>query len=150
LIFELSSPTLQELGLGPAISEWNELHLANLKLDVEIVDKIKMDRLNLDQNIILFRSVRELLTNILKHARADKISVLLEQDNDNTVVTVSDNGVGFNHEQTIQNVSKEGGLGLFSINERLSELGGSMLISSRMHFGTTTILTIPCKGLEKV
>jgi PAS domain S-box-containing protein len=145
LIFELSSPTLYELGLGAAISEWIELKLKpHYSLDVELIDKLELGYLNLDQKTVLFRSVRELLTNVVKYARADKASVLLEQEGSAVRVTVKDNGIGFNPEQVKRNVSSEGGLGLFSIEERINDLGGAMVIDSRAHHGTTIVLTVPC------
>jgi len=150
LIFELSSPTLYELGLGAAISEWIEHKIKpHHNLDVELVDKLELNCINLDQNTVLFRSVRELLTNIVKYARADKVSVLLEQEDNAVRVTVKDNGIGFNPEQIRRNVSTEGGLGLFSIEERMTDLGGSMVINSRVHHGTTIILTAPCSDSTK-
>ncbi|MBW2689920.1 MAG: transporter substrate-binding domain-containing protein, partial [Deltaproteobacteria bacterium] len=150
LIFELSSPTLHELGLGAAIGEWIEHKLKlHHSLDVELVDKLELSCINLDQNTVLFRNVRELLTNIVKYARADKVSILLEQEDNTVRVTVKDNGIGFNPEQMKRNVSNEGGLGLFSIEERMTDLGGSMVINSRVHHGTTIILTAPCSDSTK-
>ena len=150
LIFELSSPTLYELGLGAAISEWVEQKLTpNHNLAVELVDKLESSCLSQDQSTVLFRSVRELLTNIIKYARADKASVLLEQEGKAIRVTVKDNGIGFNPEQVQQNVSSEGGLGLFSIEERMTDLGGTLIIDSRAHHGTTIVMTIPCSVSTK-
>ncbi len=150
LIFELSSPTLYELGLGAAIGEWIEHKLKpDHSLDVELVDKLKLSCLSLDQNTVLFRSVRELLTNIVKYARADKASVLLEQEGNVVRIKIKDNGIGFNPEQVKRNVSSEGGLGLFSIEERLTAFGGSMVIDSKVHHGTTIVLTVPCSETTK-
>jgi signal transduction histidine kinase len=150
LIFELSSPTLYELGLGAAISEWIEHKIKpHHSLDVELVDKLELSSLSLDQNTILFRSVRELLTNVVKYARADKVSVLLEQEGGVIRIKVKDNGIGFNPEQVKRNVSVEGGLGLFSIEERMIDLGGSMVIDSKVHHGTTVVIMAPCSESTK-
>jgi len=64
-------------------------------------------------------------------------------------VTVKDNGIVFNPEQVKRNVSNEGGLGLFSIEERMTDLGGTMVINSRVHHGTTIILTVSCNDSIK-
>ena len=151
LIFDLSSPTMHELGLGPAISEWIDDKLIQRHgLDVQLVDKLKRDSLDFDRSAILYRSVRELLTNIVKYARADKVNVLLEQEGNDIRITVKDNGIGFSPEQARLSVSAEGGLGLFSIEERMTVLGGSMVIDSKAHHGTTIVLMIPHKEMEKV
>jgi len=150
LIFELSSPTMNELGLGAAINEWVDDKLRQRhQLDVELVDKFERQRLDQDQSAILFRSVRELLTNIVKHARADKVSVRLEPEGENLRIEIKDNGIGFNVDQARRGVSSEGGLGLFSIEERMTSLGGSMVIDSKAHQGTTIVLTIPCSETTK-
>ena len=99
--------------------------------------------------MVLFRSVRELLTNIIKYARANKASVLLEQEGNAVRVRVKDNGIGFDPEQVKRNVSNEGGLGLFSIEERMTDFGGSLLIDSRAHYGTTIVMIIPCSMSTK-
>jgi signal transduction histidine kinase len=93
--------------------------------------------------------VRELLTNIVKYARADKASVLLEQEGSAVWITVKDNGIGFNPEQVKRNVTSDGGLGLFSIEERMNDFGGSMVIDSRVHHGTTIVLEVPCSEIIK-
>jgi PAS domain S-box-containing protein len=150
LIFELSSPTLHELGLGAAISEWIELKVKpQHNLDIKLVDNIELSNLSLDQSTIMFRSVRELLTNIVKYARADKASVLIEEEGGSVWITVKDNGIGFNPYQVRRNVSSDGGLGLFSIEERMNDFGGSMVIDSRAHHGTTIVLTVPCSEIIK-
>jgi signal transduction histidine kinase len=144
LIFELSSPTLETLGLGAAIVEWVERKIKPQHgLVVDVVDKHDRGRIGHHRNLIMFRNVRELLTNVLKHAQADKATVLLEQEDDAIRVTVKDNGIGFNPEQMQRDVSPNGGLGLFSIKERLSDFDGSLVIDSKAHYGTTIVMTAP-------
>jgi signal transduction histidine kinase len=144
LMFELSSLTLETLGLGAAIIEWVEHKIKpQYGLVVDVVDKHDRDRIGHLQRVIMFRNVRELLTNVLKHAQADKATVLLEQEEGAIRVTVNDNGIGFNPEHMQRNVSPNGGLGLFSIEERLSDFDGSLVIESRAHYGTTIVMTAP-------
>jgi PAS domain S-box-containing protein len=151
LIFDLSSPTMHELGLGAAIGEWIDDKLIQRHgLDVQLVDKLKQDKLDLSLSTILFRNVRELLTNIVKHARADQVNVLLEQEDNELRITVKDNGIGFSPEQAKKNVNAEGGLGLFSIEERMTGLGGSLVIDSKAHHGTTIVMTTPLNEMKKV
>jgi PAS domain S-box-containing protein len=150
LIFELSSPTMNDLGLGAAISEWVEQKVNPYHdIKVTVIDKHDRERLGQNQNAILLRSVRELLTNILKHSKADKATVLLEHSDGAIRVTVKDNGIGFMPEQVLHNVGPDGGLGLFSVEERLSDFGGSLVIDSKVHQGTTIVMMVPYLDIVK-
>jgi PAS domain S-box-containing protein len=145
LIFELSSPAMNEIGLGAAVGEWIEERLKKShELDVELVDKLGGCDLDQDLRAILFRNVRELLTNTVKHARADKVHVCLEKVDGDIRITVHDNGIGFNPEYVLQNVRPDGGFGLFSIEERMADLGGRFEVKSAPHQGSTFIMSVPC------
>ena len=96
LIFELSSPSLNELGLPAAISEWMDENVVKQHgIEAELFDHAQELSLNVDLRAILFRNVRELLTNAIKHARAKTISVWLESRAEGLEITVQDDGVGF-------------------------------------------------------
>ena len=141
LIFELSSPTLDELGLGPAITEWmNEQIEGKHGLRVKVVDDAEDAQLGEDLSAILFRSVRELLTNVVKHARATSVCLCLEEDAGQLCATVQDDGVGFDPESLSRS---DRGFGLFSIRERMSDLGGSLEVVSRPGGGCTAIMYVP-------
>jgi signal transduction histidine kinase len=149
-MFELSSPSLNEIGLGAAISEWLEESLGRrYGLETEFTDEID-DRLRktLDDNIraILFRNVRELLTNVIKHAKAKKVGVHLKTEDGMVTIVIQDDGVGFDHQAVIQPGEEGGGFGLFSIQERMKDLGGSLEIVSGPGKGCKAILTVPVGG----
>ena len=146
LIFDLSSPTVNELGLGDAISEWVEQKInPHHDLVVKLTDEIELKCHCKGQNAFLLRNVRELLTNVVKHARADKASVLLEREGADIRVTVKDNGIGIRQPESLnRRISSDGGLGLFSIEERITDFGGTMEIKSKANQGTTIVMTIPC------
>jgi PAS domain S-box-containing protein len=146
LIFDLSSPTINELGLGDAIREWVERKISPYHdVVVKVIDEPGMDSHCEDHNALLLRNVRELLTNVVKHARADRATVHLEREGANLRVTVKDNGVGILQPELLKrNISQDGGLGLFSIEERLTDLGGVMAINSKVNHGTTIVMTVPC------
>ena len=145
LIFELSSPTLRELGLGAAIDEWLEEKVKKVSaIEVELIDQLH-DGLDELICLILFRNVRELLTNTVKHAQANKVVVCLEEEGGAIKITIKDNGIGFNPEHALRKTNCDGGFGLFGIEERMADLDGSLTINSRPHQGTTIIMTVPCK-----
>ncbi|NNL77430.1 MAG: hypothetical protein HKO68_13935 [Desulfobacterales bacterium] len=79
---------------------------------------------------IIFRNVRELLFNAVKHARANKISVRLEDRNTIMRIIVEDEGIGFDPHAVNRTGYKIGGFGLFSIKELMADLGGSLKIVS--------------------
>lgn len=145
LHLELFPPVLQRSGL-PAALKW----LANwtrdkYKLDVEISVDPNADSPRKDVRTLLFESVRELLFNAVKHARADR--VVLEsalRADDHLCITVTDDGAGF-EPSTLDDRSKSGqvGWGLFSIRERLTLLGGHLDIDSAPGRGTRARLVAP-------
>jgi PAS domain S-box-containing protein len=145
LVFELSSPTLRELGLGAAIAEWLEEKITKVSvIEVELIDQLH-DGLDEFMSLILFRNVRELLTNTVKHAQASKLVVCLEEAGGAIKITIKDNGIGFNPEHALRKTNCDGGFGLFSVEERMADLDGSLTINSRSHQGATIIMTAPCK-----
>ena len=99
-----------------------------------------------DIRILLFQSVRELLFNAVKHAKVKKARVQLRRLGDHVEVTVSDNGSGFDPEAAMPRAGKTGGLGLFSIRERLVLLGGEMEIDSAPGRGSRFRLLAPHKS----
>ncbi len=99
-----------------------------------------------DLRTILFRSVRELVTNVIKHSRATRVNLRVNQDHDRVKVSVRDDGAGFDADAKSQSLKVEGGFGLFSIKERMADLGGSLEIVSEPGQGTEAILAVP---LEK-
>ena len=147
LIFELSSPSMNEIGLSAAISEWLEEQIAKRQgLETEFVDNIRDERRKtLDENVraLIFRNVRELLTNVIKHARANKVRVHLTEEANRLQIVVEDDGIGFAH--SVENIKQKqtGGFGLFSIQERMADLGGSFDIQSEPGKGCKVALTVP-------
>ncbi|MFH1613722.1 MAG: MEDS domain-containing protein [Planctomycetota bacterium] len=143
LTFDLSSPTLYELGLEAAIREWlHEEVQEKHKIHTEFEDDEQPKPLNDDVRALLYRAVRELLVNVVKHAQAQNVKVSIGRDNDKVRIEVADDGVGFIPSPQL---NKTGGFGLFSIRERLNYLGGSIDIESKTGQGTHITLIAPIK-----
>jgi signal transduction histidine kinase len=146
LVFDLSSPLLNEIGLGAAVSEWLEAEIgAKHDLRTEFVDDGRDKPLDEDVRAILYRNVRELLTNVVRHAHASRVSVRLERAGTQVVVVVRDDGVGCDPNAVSGTTQRGGGFGLFSIQERMADLGGSLEIVSAPGQGCTATLTAPLK-----
>lgn len=153
LIFELSPPILYHLGLGPAIDWLCEETERKYPLTVSFDDLTEKYEPNLlsDQkiNFLCFKSLREILFNVVKHAQAQTIHVSLDVDDQTLVLTVTDDGKGFDQSNLIEKGKQGGSFGLFSIIERLNLIGGRMDISSNRHQGTTVRILIPIASGEK-
>ncbi len=146
LTFEISPPVLYDSGLEPAV-EW----LAEqFQSQHDIVCELKNDGLpkpmSGDTKVILFQSVRELLTNVAKHAQARAVRVLTLRDGNTIRIEVKDDGIGFNPEILAQKITKNEGFGLFNLKERLRHLGGKLEVSSRVGQGTAVVIMAPLKS----
>jgi two-component system sensor histidine kinase EvgS len=149
LIYDLSPPQLNEIGLSAAISEWLEEKVGKrYALKAECIVSVSEEPMDDDVRAILFRSVRELVANVIKHARATRVNIRVNQDNDRVKVIVRDDGAGFDANTISQSIKTEGGFGLFSIKERMADLGGSLEIISEPGKGTEAILAVPLEKEE--
>jgi signal transduction histidine kinase len=88
--------------------------------------------------------VRELLTNVLKHAGAASAKISLRRSGDQLEIDVEDHGVGFDPEAVTASPTG-GGFGLFSVREQINRLGGTMAVESRPRRGTSVRLCLPLK-----
>ncbi|MET0457199.1 MAG: ATP-binding protein, partial [Mycobacterium sp.] len=91
---------------------------------------------------LLYRAARELLANIHKHADATEVTVRLFRDGDRFVLTVADDGVGFEPSIIDQRVA-EGHIGLASLQARFDSMGGAMTIDSGPEGGTVVTVASP-------
>jgi len=147
LMLELSSSSMHEIGLSSAISEWLEKQIENRHgLQTEFIDNLPdghRKKLDLKARTILFRNVRELLVNVTKHARANRVSVRLEDRSQSIRIIVEDDGIGFEPHMANHAGREMGGFGLFSIEELMADLGGSLKLVSKPGKGCTAILSAP-------
>ena len=145
LNFELFPPVLQRSGLPAALKWLADWTHDKYKIEVRVAADPRADSGRKDVRTLLFESVRELLFNAVKHARADRVSLELVLDpEDQLCITVSDQGIGFEPAE-LDDRSKAGqvGWGLFSIRERLTLLGGRVEIDSAPGKGTQVRLVAP-------
>ncbi len=143
LTYELSPPILYELGLEAAIRNYLENIQEKYGFDIEFIASAIPEDLNNTMRILLFRSVQELIVNIIKHADARHIAVSLNKKHNHIEIMVEDDGCGFNDSVTMLRSCGHGGLGLFSIRERLMHLGGKFKICTFIGKGTKVFLSAP-------
>jgi signal transduction histidine kinase len=91
---------------------------------------------------VVFRAVRELLTNVIKHAQTPAARVSIERSNDRLVIHVEDRGIGFDAEALALDGDRSR-FGLFSVREQLRRLGGTLTIDSVEQRGTRVCMELP-------
>ena len=138
LTAELVPPALYELGLIPSLEWLAESSSKKYKLKISVTGVADMPKLFDDYNIVLFRSVNELIVNAAKHASASKVDINIEKISDSRfLINVADNGVGFDPKKHLKDTKGDPTcFGLLSIRERLAFNGGRLLIESIPGKGT--------------
>jgi signal transduction histidine kinase len=112
-------------------------------LKVNVRDDRQPKPMTDDTKAFSFQAVRELLTNVKKHARATCCTVSLTVNGDDLEIWVEDDGEGFNPEELEKPAGITSGFGLFSIRERLEPLGADLEVKSQRGKGTTAKLVLP-------
>ena len=150
LTFDLSYPILYELGFEAAVAEWLTDQIQEKHgIRTEFVDDGHQKPLDDDIRVLLFRNVRELLINVVKHAQANKVRVSIRKVKDNISVSVEDDGAGFDPVEVTSMAAKRAEFGLFSIRERLEQLGGLIEIDSKPGRGSKITMTAPLKNEDQ-
>jgi len=142
LAAQLSPAVLYELGLGAAIEWLGEEIERNNGLKILVSQDENLKPLSSETGSILYRAVREILINVAKHAKSDSASINAHITGSEIVIEITDAGVGFDPASPPP-PSRKRGIGLKSVRERLSLIGGNMTINSQPGAGTTVVLTAP-------
>jgi len=109
---------------------------------VDFIDDDTEKPIDESLRILLFQATRELLHNVVKHARATRVTVSISREEDFVRIVISDNGIGFDATRKEKDV-KKGGFGIFSIQERLRHQGGRLEIKSDGQTGASVTLISP-------
>jgi signal transduction histidine kinase len=144
LVFELSPPVLYDLGLEEAVAWLADDVEKRHGLTVAVSDDGSEKPLDDAAKAVVFRGVRELLMNVLKHAEMPAATVRLWRADEELHMEVSDAGVGFDPTAPAER-SSPGRFGLFSVREQIARLGGSVKILSAPQRGTVVSLRVPLK-----
>ena len=136
LAVELRPKALDDFGLVPALERLRDTFSEQTGLRVELESQVG-ERLPADVETALYRIVQEGLTNIVKHARARTVSIVLARTSGVVTAVIEDDGRGFASDDRGE------GLGLLGMGERLALLGGRLKIESRPSAGTTIVAEVP-------
>jgi PAS domain S-box-containing protein len=136
---ELRPSLLDDLGLVEAI-EWEmQQFQARTGIICHCDCRIEEIPLNADQSTAAFRILQEALTNVLRHARATRVSVIMKEEGGEFVLTINDNGRGIKEHEKSGRLS----LGILGIEERAHLVGGKVEIAGREGAGTSVIIRFP-------
>ncbi len=148
-IWNLRSPTLQSTeDLSKALREASERTLAGTTITLSFLVQGAARKIGNVLEHHLLRVCEEALANVLKHAHATRVEVVLDFTTKKVQLQIRDNGCGF--EPTSWAVSKRGHFGLLGIKERVASLFGTLSVDSAPGRGTRLLLTIPTKGALRV
>jgi signal transduction histidine kinase len=140
LAVELRPKVLDDFGLVPALERLTETFAEQTGILVRFESGLGGERLPAEVETALYRIVQESLTNIVKHARAQTISIAVARKPGAVAVVVEDDGHGFDPADV-----REGGFGLEGMRERVGLLDGRLQVESGEGVGTTLVAEVPIR-----
>jgi signal transduction histidine kinase len=138
LAVQLRPKALDDFGLAPALERLVQTFSEATDIRVELESQLGEERLPPEVETTLYRIVQEALTNIIKHAEATSVSILLVRRESSVMAVIEDDGRGFDPATL-----RAGGLGLVGMRERVELHDGRLTIESRPDSGTTLAVEVP-------
>jgi signal transduction histidine kinase len=129
---------LEQFGLVPAVEGMLNLNLENAPVKYQFEHSGFTERIGSHIELVLFRVLQELVSNVIKHSKANQLTVQLVKLKTHVVLNVSDNGVGFDVEQKEKN-----GIGLLNIASRIDAINGNLNYESTSGKGTSVTIRTP-------
>jgi signal transduction histidine kinase len=137
LAVELRPAALDDFGLAAALERLTENFKEQTGLAVELESGLGEERLPTDIETVLYRLVQEALTNVVKHAHAERVSIVLQRNKRAVTAVIEDDGRG------LSDGRGEEGLGLEGMRERVALVNGRFRIESSPNAGTTLLVEVP-------
>jgi signal transduction histidine kinase len=138
LAVELRPKALDDFGLVPALERLAETFWEQTAVRVELEPGMGDERLPSEIETALYRITQEALTNVVKHAQAKHVSIVLTRRESSVSVLIEDDGRGF-----VPGEAREDGLGILGMQERIALVGGQIAIESSPGGGTTLAIEVP-------
>jgi signal transduction histidine kinase len=138
LAVELRPSALDDFGLVPALERLAATFAEHTGTGVDLEARLGEDRLPSEVETTLYRIVQEGLTNVVKHAQAGRVSITLTRGHGSVVAVVEDDGRGFD-----PTTSREDGLGIVGMRERVALVGGRLSVEASPGAGTTLVAEVP-------
>jgi two-component system sensor histidine kinase UhpB len=144
IMADLSAPARNESRFSAVLAERLTGQISErYGLETELIDDGAPKPLSADTRAVLFRSVRELLLNVVKHAHASRVTVSVQRRHGMAQIVVQDDGKGLPDGKVPAQEPCTGGFGLCSIRERMRNLGGTFTIEGPPGKGVKVCLTVP-------
>ncbi len=150
IIYNLKPMSLDDLGLAVTIERYAKQLMTSH--DIKVYVKYNQENENILPvvKLSLFRVVQEACHNVIKHAKASRIDINIIYDINNIMVSIKDDGIGFNSEKQMEIIPEHNsGYGLSIMKERVYLLSGTLKIHSETNKGTDITINVPltkCKG----
>jgi signal transduction histidine kinase len=147
VIADLSPPGLYELGLEPAL-QWLAVYMRG-RDNLQVILHVDVDDrgFDLEMRILIFKLIRELLRNVVKHSRVNTATVNVSMTPRHLRLEVIDEGVGFEWQLSLFETPREG-FGLWSVAERIREADGEMSVDTAPGHGCKVSVVFPLKAHE--
>ena len=145
LSVDLRPPLLDDLGLVTALRWYVDRYAKRTGIVTDVIIKLAdpNERFSRELETACFRIAQEALTNVVRHARATRVAVRLKKEDDLLVLSVRDDGVGFNPDTLRRRAPRAATLGLLGMQERAHAAGGVVEIDSEISEGTEIRLKLP-------
>jgi two-component system CheB/CheR fusion protein len=149
LAWELRPAALDDIGvaeaMGTFLRQWSKHSGVEAQFHTTGFDK---ERLSPETETNLYRIMQEALNNTMKYAQAKRVDVLLERRDNQVVLIVEDDGLGFNPNKDV-GAEENKGMGLIGMRERAALVGGTLQIESKPREGTTIFARVPAQFIEE-
>lgn len=149
LSLDLRPSLLDDLGLLAALRWYVDVHTRRSGIIGEIVAQPINTKLPSNLETTCFRIVQEALTNVIRHAKAQRVIIELQQWETQLHLKISDDGVGFDVNAAIIKATSGGSLGLLGMEERVLLVGGQINIESMHQHGTQIHAQFPILPLKE-
>ena len=146
LAMQLRPRALDDLGLSAALERLTFEWQARYKVPIDLAITLGDSRLPEGVETALYRIIQETLTNVVRHARAQSVSILIERRNGSVIAVIEDDGQGFE----VGTTTGEYHLGLLGMRERAELLGGRLTIESSPGRGTSVFVEVPLPTEENI
>jgi two-component system sensor histidine kinase DegS len=144
IIFDLRPMSLDDLGLAHTIQEYVKSIKEEKDIKIELKIKPIDDEIEPIIQVAVYRIIQEILNNVKKHSKAKNVEVKLDYGLKYLMIVVSDDGVGFDVEETLKKVKTQGtNYGLLGIIERVNQLQGEFELESKKGVGTKFKIKLP-------
>jgi len=143
LSLDLRPSLLDHLGLVPAIRWYAIRQAERAGLQVHVEADSLPEELAADRAVVCFRIVQEAVTNVLRHAKATQLDVVVRTTDSGFTLIVKDNGVGFRASESMTEVEGRWSIGLVGMRERARAVGGYLKLHSALGRGTEVFAHIP-------